>query len=806
MRRLLYANLVTRTPASRDGSTVDFPSFLAGEQATFGLRYLDDVAGSLVAATLDVVSIRAGVGRRDARPERGTWALKVGSGSSTSANTTPSLPYNASPQAVVSALNALTGGTEDYEASFDGQDYLIRRTGGEAFTVSGEANALDPTSFVRVRTFLRDGATIHRVSLVQAPVVFTDSFDLIVPPSPRIVTVRDGGTDPSDTYFWNEIQELQVPADFRGTYQLKRGFARTRLLDLSDGPEEIQEALNAILAAEGGSVLVTNPQAQRALIEFRGDLAGSNLDPLEVTVFSAPAGDPTFVLDFNTQEVFRELADEESVDMRFEVEVDARIVPGDTESGTRTIKLWNVPVTVARPVNWEGLAAAQNIDWLRPPGPRNYIPFTLDQVLTGQQQAFSVVIGDTTATEFVIDHNLDSELCQVVVRENIAGGRLLRPDEYEVTFDNSNSLTLTMDVVPEDDALAVFVVAIGPASVFQSHTHTIEQIDGLEALLDNLGERLETVEGALAVTGSGAAASEWSGNIILPAFADVFPAAIPRGTGDKARVLLPPLPRALKDATPTDIAVAELPEAATVPGSVYVWDETSEAYIPGSTLRRGRVVTSADAPALMSDGYFWWLAKEGPADVFYPTELDRVLWELSVSPQLLAPGRRLRIDWAFLVALVAERPELRGTYMLRVRKGAPAAEDFDGAPNIEGIAWDEDDGDEELLFEQRITLTRAGISHAFAVEVARDSEGALTASKTLYGKTTSATPPQSTDFILRAELSRFDLTNYSEPMGLPVGQVYLVCGEAEGDAADLITKRYKRTDESSALTLRATIS
>jgi hypothetical protein len=682
---------------------------------------------------------------------------------------------------VVSALNALTGGTEDYEASFDGQDYLIRRSGGEAFTVSGEANALDPTSFVRVRTFLRDGATIHRVSLVQAPVVFTDSFDLIVPPAPRIVTVRDGGTDPSNTYFWNEIQELQVPADFRGTYQLKRGFARTRLLDLSDGPEEIQAALNAILAAEGGSVLVTNPQAQRALIEFRGDLAGSNLDPLEVTVFSAPGGDPTFVLDFNTQEVFRELADEESVDMRFEVEVDARIIPGDTESGTRTIKLWNVPVTVARPVNWEGLAAAQNIDWLRPPGPRNYIPFTSDQVLTGQQQAYSVVIGDGDLQEFVIDHNLDSELCQVVVRENSAGGRLLRPDEYEVTFDNSNSLTVTTDSVPLEDGLAVFVVAIGPASVFQSHTHTIEQIDGLEALLDNLGERLETVEQLLTITGAGATpAGGNAGTISLPPLAEQFPPMVVRGRGETARLLLPPLPRALRDTTLTMVDPGtELPDASTVAGQVYGYNTPGSLYLPGGRLKRGRMVTSADGDYVASDGYFWWPADLVDDDVFFPVEMNRTLWELSLTPEQLAPGRKLRVDWSFLVALVAARPELRGTYMLRVRKGTPTSQSWGGVPNIADIAWDQDDGEEELVFEQPITLTRSGIVHGFAVEISRAQDGTLSAGKTVYGKTTSAPAPQNTHFLLRAELSQFDLTNYTNVMGVPVGQVHLLCGRGK---------------------------
>ena len=805
MRRLLYANLVTRTPASRDGQTLDFPAFVAGEQQTFALRFLDDVAGSLVQTTLDVVSIRAAVGRRDAAPARGTFALKIGSGSSTSANTTPDLQFDASPQSVATALNALSGGTEDYAVTMDGPDYLIRRTGGGTFTIAGEDNNLEPSSFVRVRTFTRDGAQIHRIRLVQAPVAFTDSFDLIVPTAPSIALVRDGGADSSDTFFWNEIQALTVPADFRGTYQLKRGYARTRLLDSTDGPAEIAEALNAILAPEGGSVAVTNPQSQVANIEFQGDLAGTDVGLLEVAVFNAPAGDPTFVLNFNTQEVFRELSAAEAVPLVFEVEVTARSVPGDEESDTRVIKLWSAPVVLARPVNWEGLAAAQNIDWLRPPGPRNYIPFTTDQVLTGQQQAFTAPLGDGSATSFTIDHNLGSAVLSVKITDAVTT-RVLTDDEYEVFLDSDDSLSITFDTAPGINALDLAIIAIGPESVFQAHTHTMEQITGLEALLEDLGERLETVESAIAIPGAGAASTpSWSSSIILPPFGEIFPAA-PIRNGKPTQ---PPLPRAIRDTTTTAIAGAELPAATSVGGSVYKWDATTEVYLPGDSFRRGRLIKKADAPAVMSDGFHWWLAEEGPADIFYPTEMTRVLWEIVVSPEQLAPGRRLRLNWSFLLALVADRPELRGTYRLRVRKGVPTAESALGsAPNIEGITWDAASGSEVPLFEQTITLTRAGMIHEFAAEIVRASGGSLTASKTIYGKTTSTDAPSATNFILRAELSRFDITNYSEATGLPVGQVFLLNGDATDEAAGRIKERFsiQTSDAAPSLGLSAIIS
>lgn len=758
MRRLLYANLVNRAPATRDGNTVTFPPFLAGEQATFAIRFLDDVAGSLVQTTLDVVSIRAGVGRRDAAPTRGTFSLKIGAAVSGSTNTTSALPYNASTQAVAAALNAVTDGTGDYSVTRDGPDYLIRRTGGETFVLAGAANELEPTSFVRVRTATRNSITTHRVTLVQAPMAFTDSFDTVVPEAPSVNTVRDGGSDPSNTYFWNEIQELYVPPDFRGTYQLKRGYARTSLLDITDGPEEIQAALNAILSEENGSVAVTNPQAQKAMIEFRGDLGGIDLDPLEVTVFSAPPGDPTFVIDLNTQEIFRELAQAVAVDLVFEVEVDARIVPGDEGSGIRTIKLWSVPVTVARPVNWEGLAAAQNIDWLRPPGPRDYVPFTEDQILTGQQQAFSAVIGDGEATEFSIDHNLSSELCQVVVRENSSGGRLIPANEYEVALDSDDSLTITFDAAPGEDALAVFVVAIGPESVFQSHTHTQAQIVGLVDLLDALGERVETLETILPSTGPAATnASQPSGiEIELPQTKEALffkGAAVESFTAaalGRAPMMLP----AVHDATITDFSALPLPAVA----ADTVWQNTT-----GATLDLGRGIYGGK---VLDDGFFasdgralYAVNRSGTSTSYFPAGFDRELWRIYVNDKMLRLNRTLDVQFGLATQLANATSNAQ--WLLVIERGTATSQSTPTTPdtNLENIVWES-----SPVLSQRIILTQNRQTHSFGARIKRalvSSVDTITMDTMLYGvwEGADALAPTTANFALRARLIHFDTEN-----------------------------------------------
>ena len=427
-------------------------------------------------------------------------------------------------------------------------------------------------------------------------------------------------------------------------------------------------------------------------------------------------------------------------------------------------------------------------------------------MITGQQQAFSVVIGDGDEQEFVIDHNLDSELCQVVVRENSTPGRLLRPDEYEVTIDSANSLTITTDAVPLEDGLAVFVVAIGPESVFQAHTHTMAQIEGLEDLLEDLGGRLEDVEGAIEIPGSGASVTpSWSSSIILPPLAEVFPATIKRGE----TAIVPALLRAIvadgdhDDLVPTADQQLDIPSLTTTIGHVYNLGPGARVYAPGDRRRRGRTITKADADYVTSDGYYWFAAEQGTnVAVFHPTEMNRTLWEIMITPEMLAPGRTLRVNFSFLSALLAERPELRGQYTLRVRSGVPIlSETLD--TGIDGVTWD---STPQIL--QKITLTRSAMLHEFGVVVARAANGDLSASKSVYGKATATEEPSATTFIMRAELFRWDLENFIEETGQPTGQVYLLSGDAREGDLEAINSRFPLNSEDSTAKprLSATIS
>ena len=133
--------------------------------------------------------------------------------------------------------------------------------------------------------------------------------------------VQAGGS--SATTIWPEIQALKILPTFKGTYQIRRGFKKTRELSVDDGPEEIQDALS-VLADDEGSFSVSNPATNIAHITFNGSMAGIDQELLEVAVFSAPPGDPTVTLDLNTAEIAAALRGAAEIKPDLEIEITVR--------------------------------------------------------------------------------------------------------------------------------------------------------------------------------------------------------------------------------------------------------------------------------------------------------------------------------------------------------------------------------------------------------------------------------------------------------------------------------------------------
>lgn len=537
---LVYVDLYNeRLCSSPSGTPLALPKWVAGGSKRFSLRFLDFVDG-FFERDYAIAQLRVSLGRSDERPSSGTYRIQVGSGASTNANTTPPLDWNAPAYEVENALNGLSTKPEDFVCS----DYLggvrVRRVSGATVAFSVKANNLLPRSLARfVESVAPNGARNYDLQLAVTPLAFSDSSARRLPSAPYIEIVQDGGADVSGTYKWNEIQALVVPPDFRGTYQLRYGFGKTALLDITSTPAEMQAALNAVLANEvsytakgevRGSCVVTNPANNTAHIEFTGALAGINVAPLEIAVFSAPPGDWSFDLPLDRAELLEALRRENSIALPFEAEADFYLDPQNPSAGAFTKKLWKTTVTVERPALWPDFAAVPNIDWLHP-APKDYTPFSPDQTLTGTQHYVAALApGSETYT---VTHGLGTDaLASVLVRKNTAGGRILRPDEYTVTVPNEDSITVEFPA-PLSASHAVIIAASGPTSVFAAHKHTIAEIGNtvsgvfqpvLQNLLDDIGVRLARLEGLI---GRADAAVVVSGNkptaFMLPVVGEILP-------------------------------------------------------------------------------------------------------------------------------------------------------------------------------------------------------------------------------------------------------------------------------------------
>lgn len=776
MRKLYYINMPERrlSESASGGAISRIAPWVLGEKMVAGFRFLEGGAAGLEVVDPDASTLWVAAGRVERRPESGQFALQVGAGASTGANTTgPMDGWRVSAEELVGKLNALSGGPGDFAGLDVPGGVEVWRAGGQAVSFTVRGNTLLPRAIVRVEPS-QDGAGRWRYEVrpTVAPLAFADGAARVLPEAPVVARVQAGGSDPSNTTFWNEIQSLRLPADFAGTYQLRRGYGKTDPLSTADDETAIQDALNAILAAEGGRCRVTLVDDGLLHIEFLGELAGAALDLLGVVVYSAPPGDWTIELDLNTPEL--EAATRAGdVTVLFEGGMVVPIEPGNPAAGTRRRHLFTETVTVTRPVAWEGLATSQNIDWLRPRA-RDYVPFTEDQLLVGQQQAYTAVVGNGSATEFDLDHNLASELAYVVVRENEAGGRRIGEDEYRVVFVSADTVRLDFAAGPNPygapgiGALAVQVVAVGPESAFQQHENTVPQIvagggyPSLPDFMDDIGSRVQALEAVLPTTGPGAAVTQASGiEIELP---DVREVLLYRGTaaafdekgGVNAAVLgrAPLLLPAVHDGTLASYTGGALPAAAA--GTV--WTNDSGA---GIDLGRGRGGVVPAGGHFGSDGrVLYRVVRDGTTNSYYPAVFERELWRIFINEKMLRIGRVLDVQFAVVLQLVNATSNAQ--WMLVIEHGTAPSQ---GTPsptgtNLENVLWNA-----TPLLSQRLIVTPARQRHAAGARVKRSlvaGVDTLTSDEMLYGVWASATGPSGANFALRARLVRFDTENAVE--------------------------------------------
>lgn len=630
-------------------------------------------------------------------------------------------------------------------------------------------NRLKPVSFVRIREWQENGETWREIRLIQAPLAFCGTYSRVLPAGPSIVEIRTGGTESSnDDVEVNEIQALTVPSDFRGTYTLTFDFRETRLLGIDDGIEEIEAALNAMWPDGKKRFAVTNPEADRAHIEFVGPLGDADWDNIIPTVKTTEPGVLTFTLDLATAEMAAALRGAAEITVPLEIELE---IVSDDEDATdpdvpgRLVTVFQQAVKVVREQIWEELSTVQAIEWMNPPQPRDYRPFTADQVITGSQH-YTAAFGNGVARSFAFDHNLGTAAMHVAVRENAANGRMLWPFEFSARFPSDNQTVLEFPPTlppPAGNALAVTLSTAGPVSAFQAHNHTIAQVVGLQDALNVLGARISAIEVLLP---SGVTPTESLGTgatleIPLPDRAEVFPGrfaagfsvaeAMKMGAGLPTRGagLLP----AIHDAT---VANAALPlvEPSGQAGQVFLNNTANPVVIPGGLGRKTQTVKVGGF--LGSDGRVWYrLTHDGTTKSYFPTDFERELFMVYVNEKQLRAGRTFTAEFDLSVMML--KAETRAQFLVVVEVGAAPSQTTPATTgtNLEDITWIS-----TPLLSQRLILSGVPMKHHLGCAVARSAAGVLTASRLLYDSWEGgAQVPATANFAVRGRLIQFDTEN-----------------------------------------------
>ncbi len=760
------------------GSDIQLPNLPFGTELTLGVRLAEQIEGQSVEATRTVDSFRASVGRIDTRPESGSFNLEIGSEGTP--DTTADLAYNSTAQEVQDAINAISSSQmtalgaatvelldESYIVTFDNET-LASYAQPTEITIYDE-NSLFPVSFLRSRASRFNNKWRHDLRLVQAPVASTSTLSTKLPDAPSVVEEIAGAEASVGGTVIPEVQILTVPRDFRAGYQLKRNNIHTITLTRADGIAQIEEAL-APLIDEGGTFRVEQGLDGQALISFEGEMAGINQDLIEVVVVGDDSGYLTFTLDFNTAELAALMRDAEDGEIELPFEIEMEIEDPDNSAIKYSRKVYSDTVTLIRTLNWDGLAEAANIDWLRPPIDEVYGGFDYSQVSNGQLH-YSDTIGNGSATSFVVDHNLDVNAHSVIVKQISTGNLLVLGTDFSATETSSNSITVTslVGAVASND-WRVTVLGLELTSFFDPHTHTISDITGLQAILDDYGVRITALEGQsggnplrLNDADDKSVVAEWT----LPKLFEVYPSrtAVEGVTTineinttelPRARGLLP----AIHDASVLNLSSilvgGKLPSASSYAQQVYVNNTGADFRVSGGLGHRSTILEPGDYVG--SDGRLWYSVEQYGATSetsFYPSAFERELFTIHINENQLRLRKTFELSFAFEAAILNSNADAQ--WVLVLEKGAYEEESSPATTglNLKQITWDT-----TPWVEQRIILTPTSTVHRFGARVARslvDSVDTITPQSRVYGALQSGlTAPATPNFAVRARLTRFD--------------------------------------------------
>ena len=771
MHRLVYADL-TNQRLLRDlgGAQVTFAKLPSRSVMRLALRFSEQIGGTHVGRYPTINALRATIGPVDQRPEFGTLSLKVGAATTElGTNLTTALVYPFTAVQLATALNVLSV-VGDAVVEDDDDTYVIT---GIAAPITVVTNTLRPITFGRIESYEVNGATTQALRLQRAPYAWTNTWDQRVPAGPSITRVQAGGS--ADGVEWNEIQKLTTPREFSGSYLLKAAneVARTGLLGVGDGPDQVAEALNPAanylgLApdAAGRHIVTEHPTEPAMFIEFAGSMAGEAQALLKTTVFDAPAGDFYIALDLNTPATSEAFRDTDEVVAMLEIFADMDDEEGDPQEN---VPIFRGSVVIAESVIYDDLGTPQNPDWTNPPQARTYTPVSPDALASGSRYV-DFLLGNGADVAHQVTHSLNSPRVRIHLRGNTAGGRDLVPGtDYEIAHDTNNAATITFlgtyaSSPPASNAISGTAQDLRLTSSFDTHTHTIAEVIGLQTILDAYAASIAALQ-AGNFGGSAPAVSTTTGTIAR---------ALPRVWKIPRARVLPADPGSLLEWNPfaegsTLRDIRLLPAVHLAAASV----ESMPTLLPAPAAAfRGRVFYSPidrddivggirAGQYIACDGRDWYrVAREDDAEsTWYPTIFGPELFRLSISPDELALRTRLELAVGLELALIdpSRRPDDRrtvGRMSLLLERGIRVAAATPGTP---GSNIDEHFGSPVVLARHDFDLTAVPAQKRLSLTIARDGAGVLTA---LAGKFLAApvvvSPPATADFALRLRLARVD--------------------------------------------------
>lgn len=789
MATFLYGNLSTKTASySIEPGTIDLPKVVNGDTFTVAVRLTETADGTTVATKPSISYARLAYGPVDVAPTSGSFKVLVNAVTSSVITLGSSA---ASVAAVFNSIAAVTG----WSVREDQGSYIVSRTASYAATsgITIVANELIPESFVRVTSY-SDGATFYQeLRPMQSPLAYTSAFALIVPPAPTITRVVTGYRDETTGVSVNEVQRLYVPPQFDGVFQIFKGTARTQLLDKDDGAPEIQAALTAGVVTQGSgeTFIVTNPKSNTADIEFAGTLGGQPQNLLTITVPESQQGDLTFDLDLNTQGMLAALRGDFEVTHPLTCEVGINYGTAATPD-IYYVTVFQQNLTVQADGAWAGLAAAQRINWLNPPQPVNYIPFTTNQVITGIQSFTAVVTGTGPWT---IAHNLGTEAIHVTVRENISNGYILSNKDnadlghYTIQTSTSQSIIVTTNnaggIVPTA-GWAVMISSAGPTSAFLAHTHTVAQVVSLQDLLNSLGSRVTNLENnAIPFTLTSSSTTTIPYEIPVTNRQSVLFSnnlGVWGQTGSLLEITSVPSAQAPQllpalSVTVSTAASSAIPTATTV--------DIVRAYtsglnilvpriglIPGARLPSGVAHIGAEA----SRGLVYQVEPYGSARTYYPKPYEVPLFEIPLNDKLFKAGTKAKMQFDLYVQSKGANATGQWFCIVDVGSVTSVATPSTQSDNITGITYNA-----TPILAQRLLVTGESIGHDLGVEVLATTATIMNANSYAYGvwSPVSASAPSNRNFILRGRLANFDiLDNQGDARGW-VGYAMRPYGDAD---------------------------